>query len=248
MSEHYSPVDTGYPPPPSASTLSPVPGSGPKSSSSAGDSATDAAKEQAASVGHDAAQAGQHVAGVAKEQASQVVGEAGQQIKDLVAQAQTQASQQTAAQQEKLVAGLRSLSDELFGLSQGEQKPGVATDLVRQAGERTSALAGWLDGREPSALLNDVSTFARRRPGAFLGIAVSLGLLAGRLTRGLQAGSKQQAPETSDIPAPAPAQPTPSYPNGDLASVSPSLTGVTVANDLAGALVPPLPATPTAGL
>ena len=157
----------------------------------------DVAKDQAASVGQGAADAGQHVASVAKDQATQVTAEAGRQVKDLLGQAHGQLKEQTGAQQEKLVAGLRSLSDELRSMVKGAEQPGVASDVVGQAADRTGAIAGWLDGREPAAILDDVSSFARRRPGAFLAIAAGLGFVGGRLTRGLQAQSGDNAPDAS---------------------------------------------------
>jgi hypothetical protein len=210
----------------------------------ANDSKTDAVKEQAANVGQQASQAGQHVADVAKDQAAHVAGEAGDQLKDLVTQAQTQLSQQTSAQQQKLVTGLRSLSDELSGMTTRSETPGIATDLARRAGEHTKALAGWLDGREPAALLDDVSAFARRRRGAFLGIAAGLGLLAGRLTRGLRADSKGQThggASHASVP-PTMAQPTPPPPASglDLSQAAPSLTGVAIADREPDVYIPPV--------
>jgi gas vesicle protein len=150
----------------------------------------DVAKDQAAQVGQSAAEAGQHVAGVAKEQASQVTAEAGKQAKDLLAQAQVQLKEQAGTQQERLVTGLKSLRDELSSMVEKSENPGVATDLARQAADRTGSVASWLDGREPAAVLDDLQSFARRKPGAFLAIAAGLGLVAGRLTRGLAADAK----------------------------------------------------------
>ena len=170
----------------------------------------DVAKEQAANVGQGAAEAGQRVAGVAKDQAGQVTAEAGRQAKELFGQAQSQLKEQAGAQQENLVAGLKSLSDELSSMSTATDNPGPASDLARQASERTSAVAGWLDGKEPAAILDEVSTFARQRPGLFLALAAGVGVLAGRLTRGLKAqtdGSTDGAvsPSTSTQPGdPAP--------------------------------------------
>ncbi|KNH11600.1 hypothetical protein ACU18_18885, partial [Arthrobacter sp. ZBG10] len=68
----------------------------------------------------------------------------------------------------------------------GEQ--GMATDLIREAAERTSSIAGWLENRDPGSLLSEVQTFARNKPGTFLLLAAGAGILAGRLTRGLTAG------------------------------------------------------------
>src|SRR4029077_10670527 len=47
--------------------------------------------------------------------------------------------------------------------------------------------AGWLADRDPGALLDEVRSFARRKPGTYLAIALGAGVLAGRLTRGLTA-------------------------------------------------------------
>jgi hypothetical protein len=161
----------------------------------------DVAKDQAASVGQGVAEAGQHVAGVAKEQTGQVTAEAGRQAKDLLNQTQGQLKEQATVQQQKLVGGLQALRDELNSMVQGNQNPGVATDLARQAADRTGSAASWLDGREPAAVLDDLTAFARRRPGAFLAAAAGIGLLAGRLTRGLKAQS--DAPEPTTAPSPA---------------------------------------------
>jgi hypothetical protein len=155
----------------------------------------DVAKDQAASVGQGVAEAGQHVAGVAKEQTSTVTAEANRQAKDLLSQAQSGLKEQAGAQQQKLVSGLQALRDELNSMVAGNDDPGVATDLARQAADRTGSAATWLDGRDPAAVLDDLTAFARRRPGAFLAAAAGIGLLAGRLTRGLKAQS--DAPDTS---------------------------------------------------
>jgi hypothetical protein len=192
MTENYAPpvVPTSYAPP----VLSePVEAESPDTK--------DVAKDQAAQVGQGVAEAGQHVAGVAKEQASQVTAEAGKQAKDLLAQAQVQLKEQAGAQQERLVTGLRSLRDELSSMVEKSETPGVATDLARQAADRTGSVASWLDGREPAAVLDDLTSFARRKPGAFLAIAAGLGLVAGRLTRGLAADAK----DSDDAPSTSPA-------------------------------------------
>ncbi|MCW2547830.1 MAG: hypothetical protein JWN96_2290 [Mycobacterium sp.] len=175
-------------------------------------STADVAKDQAASVGHGAADAGQHVAVVAKDQAAQVTAEAGRQVKDLLGQAQGQLSEQAGIQQEKLVSGLQALRDELRSMAQNADPPGVGSDVARQAADRAGSIAGWLDGREPAALLDDVTAFARRRPGAFLAAAAGIGLLAGRLTSGIKAQPKapgQTAATPPKNPAPAYSPPPP---------------------------------------
>ena len=147
----------------------------------------DVAKGQAAEVTQGAVQAGQHVAGVAKEQAANVGAEAGRQAKDLLSQASSEVSQQASQQQQRLAQGLRTLGDELHKMTQpGEQASGPAADLARQGAQRTREFASWLEQREPADLLEEVKSFARRRPGMFLLLAAGAGLVAGRMTRGLK--------------------------------------------------------------
>jgi len=54
-------------------------------------------------------------------------------------------------------------------------------------------------------VLEDVKSFARRRPGAFLALAAGAGLIAGRLTRGLAAASSDEdtQPPAAALPGPA---------------------------------------------
>jgi metal-dependent amidase/aminoacylase/carboxypeptidase family protein len=169
----------------------------------------DVAKDQAASVGQGVAEAGQHVAGVAKEQTAEVTAEAGKQAKDLLGQAQSQLKEQATVQQQKLVSGLQSLRDELNAMVSNNNNPGVAADLARQAADRTGSVATWLDRREPAAVLDDFTDFARRRPGAFLAVAAGIGLVAGRLTRGLKAPSDEPDPTALPTVSPPPAATAP---------------------------------------
>lgn len=169
-------------------------------SSAADDQSTaELAKEQAADVAQTGVQAGQHVASVAKEQAGNVTAEAGRQAKDLLGQARSELSQQATAQQQRVADGLKSLSEQLHSMSRHSDQPGIAADLARQGAQVTEQAASWFDGREPGALLDEVRSFARRRPGTFLLMAAGAGLLAGRLTRGL----KDQSSDGSDTGQPA---------------------------------------------
>ena len=146
----------------------------------------DVAKDQAAAVGHSAADAGQHVAGVTQDQAKNVAVEAGNQAKDLLTQAGTELNEQASVQQRRLAASLHAVGDELHSMSQHSDQSGVATELARQGAGRTHDLATWLEDREPHEVLQELQTFARRRPGRFLLAAAGAGLLAGRLTRGIK--------------------------------------------------------------
>jgi hypothetical protein len=75
--------------------------------------------------------------------------------------------------------------------------------LVDQAARHSGNAAQWLESREPGDLLDEVKGFARRRPGAFLGIALGAGLLVGRVTRNAGSGpdaAKKDAKSTPKLP------------------------------------------------
>ena len=122
-----------------------------------------------------------------KEQAGQVTAEAGKQAKQLLSQAQSELTEQAAATQQRVAEGLHALADELTGMTRNSDQDGPATDLARQAADKAHQAAGWLADRDPGTLLDEVRSFARRKPGTYLAIALGAGVLAGRLTRGLTA-------------------------------------------------------------
>ena len=163
-------------------------------------STTDVAKDQAAQVAGTAKEAGAQVAGTVQEQAGQVTAEAGKQARQLLSEAQSQVSEQAAATQQRVSEGLRSLADELAGMAKGSEQSGPATDLAQQAAEKARQAAGWLADRDPGSVLGEVRSFARRKPGAYLAIALGAGVLAGRLTRGLTAPTDDNSTTTPSAP------------------------------------------------
>jgi hypothetical protein len=168
--------------------------------STAEQSTTDVAKQEAGNVAAGAAQAGQQVADTVKEQAKSVTAEAGKQAKDLLSQAQSELGEQAAVQQQRVASGLRSVAQELHTMADGSTEPGIATDLAKQAGDKAHQVAQWLDNRDPGALLDEVRAFARQRPGAYLALALGAGVLAGRLTRGLTADRADDATTSASAP------------------------------------------------
>jgi hypothetical protein len=145
-------------------------------------------KDEAGRVAGSAAEAGKDVAATAAEQAKNVAGEAKSQAKDLYRQTQQELREQAAQQQQRVASGLRSVGDELQQMAASSEQGGLASDLVRQAAQRTQSVAGWLDQRDPGSLLEEVKSYARRNPGTFIAAAAIAGALAGRLTRALASG------------------------------------------------------------
>jgi hypothetical protein len=133
------------------------------------------------------------VAETAKAEVANVAGEVKANAKDLLYQAKTDLTDQAGTQQQKVAQGLHSISGELRTMADASDQPGVASDLIRQAADRSASVASWLEGRDPGSLLDEVKTFARQRPGTFLMLAAGAGILAGRLTRSLAAGAPDSA-------------------------------------------------------
>lgn len=143
------------------------------------------AADESKRVASAAADEGQRVAQVAADEAKQVAGEARQQAANLMEEAKTQLSDQSRTQRDRLVGTLRSATDDLDKMaSGGSASDGLAADLVRQVSSRAREFADGIDGREPAELLDDLRSFARRRPGTFLLGALVAGVVVGRLTRG----------------------------------------------------------------
>lgn len=140
--------------------------------------------------------AGSHVAGTAAEEASNVKSEVSHQARNLVGQVRSQLTSQVSTQQEKAAGGIRSVSDELRSMADSSQSQGMASNLVSQAASRADDVAGWLEGRDPSDLLEDVKRFARRQPGVFIALAAGAGILVGRLAKSLTSGSDESSTST----------------------------------------------------
>ncbi|MCC3272848.1 hypothetical protein MUK71_04530 [Arthrobacter zhangbolii] len=226
MTDNFSPRDGSH----AAS-----PGSGAGSDSTAA-AKTDAAKQQAGDLAqHAKGNAGQ-VAETAKTEAAGVASEVKSNARDLFTQARSDLTEQAGAQQQKVAEGLRSVADELQSMAQSGQS-GVAADLVGEAASRASSVAGWLDGRDPGSLLDEVKGFARQRPMAFLAIAAGAGFLAGRLNKSLSAGVPAQgvsggstgqhaAPPVPPAPPIQPPQPRVAETEAEGPGTSPDAAGV----------------------
>ncbi|MBA2531588.1 MAG: hypothetical protein H0V23_05705 [Nocardioidaceae bacterium] len=145
-------------------------------------STTDTAKAEAGNIAQTSKESASQVAGTAKEQGQQVLSEATSQARNLVGETRSQIGQQANAQQERAAGSLRSIGDQLDNMV-ANSEDGLAAQLVQQASDQVKQVAGWLENRDPNGLLDDVRSFARRKPGAFLLGAAGAGLVAGRLTR-----------------------------------------------------------------
>lgn len=189
------------------SSSSDVPGTtmpattGPAADGSAAGTTADgkpALADEAANVAENAGEAGRRVVDTAKEETQAVAEETRYQMRRLADEVGGELRQQAATQHARAARGLRSVGSDFSQMAAGgAPTSSYATDLVRQAGRKADEVAQWLDARDPGALLEEVKSFARRRPGVFLAIAVGAGILAGRLTRALTAPDDERRAVTS---------------------------------------------------
>ena len=108
-----------------------------------------------------------------------------------MSEATSQVEDQSRTQRDRIVETLRTFGDDLDKMAT-QSDGGMAADLAREGASRARELSSQLDGREPRDLLDDVRSFARRKPGTFLLGALAAGVVAGRLTRGAKDGTARR--------------------------------------------------------
>lgn len=148
--------------------------------------------------------AGRQVMEVANEEIRSVAGDTKVQARRLLGTVADELRSQTAAQQSRAAAGLRSAGTDLAAMASGTERPGFASQVVSEAADRVEAVGRWLGDRDPKAVLVEVKGFARRRPGVFIAIAVGAGIVVGRLARALASSGEGSTGSTSDAKRAAP--------------------------------------------
>jgi hypothetical protein len=158
----------------------------------------DTAKEQAQSVAATTKDEASNVVATAKEQAQAVTSDLRQQTRQLTDEARNQLTDHAFAQRDNAVGSLRSIGDELTGMAEKADSPGMGAQLTREVGNLAHKSADFLQEREPSQLVDELRDLARRRPGAFLLGAAAAGMLVGRLTRSAKSAHSSDSPSGSD--------------------------------------------------
>lgn len=160
-----------------------VPGTGGDDRGRAGQVAS-TAKDAAGDAAHTAGDQAKRVAGEATSQARSVLEEAKGQVSGLAGQARDELRAQASDRGAQAADSLRNLSHQLRALVDGRpHEAGQLSDYVHEAHSRVSDLATRLDERGIEGALQDLSGFARRRPGLFLAAAAGTGFVVGRLVR-----------------------------------------------------------------
>jgi hypothetical protein len=152
--------------------------------------ASGAASAATSTAAHDA----QGVVQEAAEQSRAVAGEARAQVQQLMSETRGELQQQADQRTQQAAERLRTMSTSIDALVDG--RPDEAADLtryLRQAQSRIDDMAGRLEARGPQGVLDDVSAFARRRPGTFLLAAAAAGFGVARLARAGSAARHEQS-------------------------------------------------------
>jgi len=164
-------------------------------------SATDTAKaavDKAPAIAREAADHTKDVASEAAGQAKVVVGQAKDHVQELIGQARGEVASQVETRSKQAAVGLRSLSGQLGALRDGRpQEAGSLTSYLSEAEQRVGGWARRLEDGGAQGAMDDLTRFARRRPGLFLAGALSVGFVVGRVARSGVAVAKEQH-ESSD--------------------------------------------------
>lgn len=144
---------------------------------------------------------GRELATTVKERASEVRDEAVHQGQGLLQEARAQLESQAGQQSRRLAMALVRLGNEAEALAAGRtEQAATLSGWMEQCGERSTEagdrLYGFADDIEQrgiTAVLDDVSDFARRRPGAFLLGAALVGFGVARVVRGASAPDPEEA-------------------------------------------------------
>jgi hypothetical protein len=188
--------------------------------------AAETAGQEGQDLARNAADSTRQVAETAKQQTGEMIQEASTQARDFAAQARTVVTEQADQQRQRLAGTLRDSGRELSEFASGDAQSPITTELTRRAGGYAQTVGDYLENADPHRILNDVRSFARRRPGAFLLIAAIGGAVAGRLTRGVASAQPSDTPSpsksaSSRAPAPAPAGLSAPEPPGGTTYVAP---------------------------
>jgi len=145
------------------------------------------------------------LASSARNQVDRVKGEVAAQGRGLVEETRSQLESQAQGQARRMAGALRQLGSEAEALAEGRphDAPTVADYVWRAAGrlqEAADTFAGMADGVEDRGLqgmAEDLSAYARRRPGAFLIGAAVMGFGVGRMVRAGSADGSQGPASTA---------------------------------------------------
>jgi hypothetical protein len=166
--------------------------------------AASTAGDKTRELAHDASAHAGDLAGSVKEHAGDVGHEVVEQGRRVVEDAKVQVRQQADTQTRQAVSALRQWSDRGRALAEGRaDEAGPLADYAREMASKVSGVADRFEQRGFDGVLEDVKSFARRRPGMFLVGAGVAGFAVGRMVRGAKSASASNGTSQPAIAAPS---------------------------------------------
>jgi hypothetical protein len=152
------------------------------------------AAERASQVAGAARDEARDVAGDVRAEAQAVASEAATQVHNVLDSTRSALRSQARQGTERASGTLGDLGSQFRALAEGDREgAGEVGRYANEAGARLRSIADRLNGKGFDGVVDDVQSFARRRPGAFLAIAAASGFVAGRLFRGAEGASSSEA-------------------------------------------------------
>lgn len=134
------------------------------------------------------------VVGQASEQTRAVAQEAKVQAQQLLADTKSELQAQADARGRQAADHLRTMSGSISALLDGRPSDaGQMLGYLEQAKSKVDDVAQRIETRGPQGVIDDLSSFARRRPAVFLLAAGAAGFTVGRLARAGAAAAPQTA-------------------------------------------------------
>ena len=148
--------------------------------------ADDAAKDAKAQA-QDAAQEAKHRAGDVKDQVKAQAQDARHRAEDAAKKGFEQGKGRVASQVNSVAQAFRKTGEQLRDEDQGD-----LAGYTERIADQVEKVSGYLEGKDLRAVIGDVETFARQRPGLFVGGALVVGLAAARFLRSSSSHSDAQ--------------------------------------------------------
>jgi F0F1-type ATP synthase membrane subunit b/b' len=140
-----------------------------------------------------------HLVDTARDEAGRVADEAKRQGKELYHEAANRTRREAQEQTSRAAESIRSLSRDLRSMTEGQTDTQTsAASLIRQGAGRIESFADHVEQRGFDGLMDDVSRFARRKPGTFLAVTFGAGLVTARVLRNVSGDNNGQDRGSAD--------------------------------------------------
>ncbi|GIN05160.1 hypothetical protein Pve01_68180 [Planomonospora venezuelensis] len=143
-----------------------------------------------------------------------VAGQARDEARHAMDRLRDRAGEQAQYQSRRAAESIRQWADDLSSMSDAAKPDSPVSGMMHQVADGGRRAADYLEQNGLAGVVEEIQSFARRRPGVFLAGALAAGFLAGRIAKATTGTGSGTAPTPSTPPpttptfAPAaPAQP-----------------------------------------